>query len=632
MKQTLCVLFISFSFILQAQNEYAIANIPAELKRDANSVIQSHTTDVEIISANEFGLTYEIVISVLNKNGNSHISPYVHYDKVTKVKRVEALVYDEKGEEIKKFRKKDFLDLSAVDGYTLYSDDRLLYFDHTPSSYPYTIAFTYTLESENTAFIRPFYPISDYNSSVMQSSYNVRYAPGVALKHKELDTDGVIAVSEVENAISFSVNNLKAMNREALSPKLDEFLPHVMFSLDTFYLEGVRGIGTNWDQFGKWMHHSLLKDVSEVPYGTQEKVRGLVAGESTIEGKARKVYEYVQQNTRYISVQIGIGGWKPMSATDVDKVGYGDCKALTNYTKALLEVAEVPSYYTVVYAGSEKKDILSDFASLQGNHVILAVPNEDETIWLECTSQDIPFGFLGSFTDDRDVLMVTPEGGKISHTQSYGFESNKLTTIGNCKISEEGDIDVEVSLESVGLQYDDRYFISTRKNDEQEKFYKNYWRYIDNISMNSMAFDNDKEAVKLKEKLNFNARAYTSFAGDNILFNVNVLNRSSFIPKRYKNRKRPLQISRGFVDSDKVSIEIPAGYHIEKLPDPISLQSKFGQYTSEIQRGDGDGKLIYLRRFELYEGVFPKEEYENYRKFRKDVAKNDNQKLILAKR
>ncbi|MDP4989490.1 MAG: DUF3857 domain-containing protein, partial [Polaribacter sp.] len=109
----------------------------------------------------------------------------------------------------------------------------------------------------------------------------------------------------------------------------------------------------------------------------------------------------MQQKTRYISVQIGIGGWEPIAANLVDDVGYGDCKGLTNYTKALLDVADVTAYYTVVYA-DDRIDVDKDFSSLQGNHVILNIPNNGKDVWLECTSQTMPFGFLGDFTDDRD--------------------------------------------------------------------------------------------------------------------------------------------------------------------------------------------------------------------------------------
>jgi hypothetical protein len=52
------------------------------------------------------------------------------------------------------------------------------------------------------------------------------------------------------------------------------------------------------------------------------------------------------------------------------------------------------------------------------------VPFEKDTVWLECTSQYQPFGFLGDFTDDRDVLLITDESGKIAHTKIYKTEDN----------------------------------------------------------------------------------------------------------------------------------------------------------------------------------------------------------------
>jgi hypothetical protein len=102
-----------------------------------------------------------------------------------------------------------------------------------------------------------------------------------------------------------------------------------------------------------------------------------------------------------------------MMTADVDKLGYGDCKALTYYTKSLMDVVEIPSFYTIVNAGISKKNIEKEVVSVQGNHAFLCLPQEKDTIWLECTSQKVPFGFKNSFTDDRDVLAITPIGGKI---------------------------------------------------------------------------------------------------------------------------------------------------------------------------------------------------------------------------
>src|SRR5690554_7717907 len=103
-------------------------------------------------------------------------------------------------------------------------------------------------------------------------------------------------------------------------------------------------------------------------------MRKLVENESDTRKKAEKIYKYVQDRTRYVSIQLGIGGWKPMNAKDVDRLGYGDCKALANYTKALLDAVDSPSYYSIIHNSPTKRDVTQDFVSMQGNHGILAIP------------------------------------------------------------------------------------------------------------------------------------------------------------------------------------------------------------------------------------------------------------------
>ena len=93
-------------------------------------------------------------------------------------------------------------------------------------------------------------------------------------------------------------------------------------------------------------------------------------------------------------------------------MGYGDCKALTNYTRVLLKTVGIESYYTVVYGDRRIENFEQDFVSMQGNHIILAIPSNDNYIYLECTSQTSPFGYNADFTDDRYALIVKPEGGK----------------------------------------------------------------------------------------------------------------------------------------------------------------------------------------------------------------------------
>jgi hypothetical protein len=259
--------------------------------------------------------------------------------------------------------------------------------------------------------VRGWYPISNYFLSVESATYIFKNPKRIPFRKKEMNFDGYeITKFESDSQMRYSLKNQKAIKYENYAISSREILPQLKIALNQFSLKGVKGQASNWKEFGIWMHDKLIKDRGILDEATKIKVLKLVEGVSDPIEKTKIVYQYMQDKTRYISVQIGIGGWEPIAANKVDKVGYGDCKGLSNYTKALLDVVGVKSYFTVVYA-QQKRNIDKDFTSLQGNHAILNVPIKNaEDIWLECTSQTAPFGFLGSFTEDRDVLEITPEG------------------------------------------------------------------------------------------------------------------------------------------------------------------------------------------------------------------------------
>ncbi len=629
MRLVLLPIVLLLNFSLFSQN-YKVSEIPPALLENANSVTRLKQYDITISNVDEMKFIFHGVYTILNKNGREDFYPAVLYDKVKKVRNVELKVYDKNGEEIEKFKKKDFLDISAVSDVSLYEDDRALVMHYTPKEYPYTLEFTYEMDSKDTADIPSFSPLSTYNSSVQEAKYSISVAPTLQLNTKIIDADGVIQTSGGAGTQKYSAKNLEAIEQENQSPGFDKITPKVLFSLNRFSLKGEIGNAESWEEFGIWMNSRLLSGVSELPEKTKNDIRNLVQGADSDLEKARRVYEYMQDRTRYISVQIGIGGWRPMSAGEVDRLGYGDCKGLTNYTQALLAEAGVPSYYTIVYGSQKKEDIMPDFTSIQGNHIILAIPQEEDYVWLECTSQELPFGFIGSFTDDRDVVLITPEGGKIAHTKKYELSENRLVTKGTVTLDALGNLDVLAEVTSEGLEYYQHFYVANKKEDEKKDHYKEYWDYIDNIGLNSMEHTNDKVNVVFNEKIDFIAGSYASFAGENMLFSVNVLDRITYIPKRYKNRKWPLQISRGFHNMDEVTIQLPDGFRLASVPEPITLESKFGIYHSEIEITP-TGDLLYKRDVKIFEGEFPKEDYGAYRNFMKKVAKYDEQKIILTK-
>jgi transglutaminase-like putative cysteine protease len=631
--KSLVIIFAVFSniYIFSQENLYSSASIPANLKQNSNAVVRLHEINVSMNSVNNMDVSEKRIITVLNKEGDDNIDAYVHYDNNVKIKELEVLVYNQFGVEIKHIKKNDFKDVSAVDGGTLYSDSRVKYLEYTPISYPYTLEFKYSVNTTNTAFIEPFMPINSYFLSVQNSSYTINFPPELGIRTKEMNLQGLEVVKEeLPNKISFTLKNIEAMKPEEFSPILVDMCPKVLFASKKFTLEGVSAQVENWNDFGKWIYDDLLKGTSDLSAETIALIQNLVKDEKNNIDKAKKIYQYVQDKSRYISVQVGIGGWKPFNASEVDRLSYGDCKGLTNYTMSLLKAANIESNYTVLYAGDNQRNMDADFASMQGNHAILSIPTESDTLWLECTSQKAPFGFIGNFTDDRDVLVVTSEGGKIQRTKKYTTDENTQILKGHYTISNAGDIDVKVNLSSKGIQYDDKYMYETENKRDLDTYYKKRWNYVNGITINNMQITNNKDEIAFIEDINFMASNYSNKAGDRMLITLNALNRLTQIPDRYRDRKFPLKIKRGFKDVDEVEIKLPSDYKIEAMPNNVSIENKFGSFSVNIEKKD-DYTLIYKREFVLNDGEFPKEDYEAFRDFNIEVSKQDNAKVVLIK-
>jgi hypothetical protein len=100
------------------------------------------------------------------------------------------------------------------------------------------------------------------------------------------------------------------------------------------------------------------------------------------------------------------------------------------------------------------------------------------------------------------------------------------------------------------------------------------------------------------------------------------------IPSRYTNRKRDFEIQRGFVDKDEFTIKIDSKLKVEALPEPVSIDNKFGTYISKIEKVN-ENELKYTRTYRLNKGYYDKKEYSAFRKFKRNVVKHDKAKMVL---
>lgn len=325
---------------------------------------------------------------------------------------------------------------------------------------------------------------------------------------------------------------------------------------------------------------------------------------------------------------MGIGGWKPMPASEVSKKGYGDCKALTNYMRTLLTAAGIPSYYAIIYNDDSVINFDKDFPKLDGNHVILMVPTEKNDIWLENTSQRVAFNHLSYSSHNRNVLAVNENGIQIIDTPVYQPEESKEKLIGKIQIAEDGSISSEAHFEFSGGQYDSSLRLFSLKNDEMIDALKNrhYNLKIDQLAINNLK--NDRDLAKINYDLNLKANSFSKKLGNDMFFPVMPYYQATTFSMN-DDRVLPFETSFPFQDDYELEYSIPAGYKFTEVPAPANFSTDFGSYT--ISFSLKDNKLSVHRILTIKKGIYPKEKFKEYVAFRKKTASNDNTKILISK-
>ena len=338
----------------------------------------------------------------------------------------------------------------------------------------------------------------------------------------------------------------------------------------------------------------------------------------------------MQSKTRYVNISLGIGGLQPNKAEDTDRNGYGDCKALSLYTKALLDVVGINSNYAIVRAGKNARMIINDFPSLQFNHVTLCLPFEKDTIWLECTSQNLPFGYIGTFTDDRDALIINSNNnGKIVHTTTYPQSINTQNRNASFTIDEFGNVTGNVSTVFSGLQYENTNYLMTLTEVEQKKKLEKKLS-IPNMKINNFSFDEKKNLIpSIKEDLEISIKNYATISSSRLFIVPNIFNKRKYIPKKISERKTDIVFRRGYIDSDTITFIIPKDYKIEYLPDNVFEKNKYETFsTSYILEKQ---KLTYIRSWSVNKGTFPPSDYDKIRNFMKLIHDADKETIVFIK-
>lgn len=622
----LCLFVVLSLSHIQAQT-YAMLEKGSPLLKNANAVVRKDSAFFEIKSINKATCYYKYAVTILNEKARFNGFFGVPYDDFTELKKVSIRIYDKNGVLTKTVKASEIADRSVLAYADDVSEARLKSYEPSEVNYPYTVEYEYTSVLKHLFHQNDWYFQSGDRKSVVNSIFVMKVPEGFKFHHKQINTSIVPSVSKEPGfeTYTWSLNNLEAIESEPYG--LDYHKSHkcLLIASDQFEFGGVVGNSSSWSSFGKW-NYEINKGRDQLPLATINHIKDLTSKAGTAEEKIDIVYKYVQGKTRYESVQLGIGGWQTFPAEYVDKYGVGDCKALTNYTQALLRTIGIPAYACLVNANTWGENIETDFVSQQFNHVVLCAPIEKDTIWLECTSTSLPTGFVSDFTDNRNALLISSQGGVLVNTPSYSQKDNTVRRSLDVRLTQQNG-KVTISSLYTGLMAKERISIHSLSPDKQSKWVtENVQIHHSTLNVNSLQIKRAK-VPEVKEELQLEIE------------NIMIKNKEGYqcspllydglldVPEPMEVRTQPVVIKKSYQTSDTTRYHFPTNAKIEVLPD-LKMTSRFGSYSMEVKVAEG--LLTWVRTFTFNEGIYPNESYPELLKFLKTASKGDRTKAVVV--
>jgi Domain of Unknown Function with PDB structure (DUF3857)/Transglutaminase-like superfamily len=624
-------MLIFFTATLNAQvvnNIYSSYAIPKELLTDANAVVRKFDVVCDIKDMTTTIEKEHKIVTILNERGKRHAEPYFGYGKFSSIEDIEANFYDAAGKLVRKLKKKDIKDVKPYQEYVEDSRYKLIEFPHLP--YPYTVEYIVETHSNQTMFYPQWMPQTDNRDAIENATLTIKMPAGIPLRYKEMNLSN--KVEKTGNTYRWYLEKVKAFEVEPFTPAITRYLPRVVLAPRDFEIGGYKGKMDSWEALGLFQNQ-LNKDRQTLPPAVKEKILKMVADCKDDTCKIEKLYDYLQNTTRYFSIQLGIGGWQPISATDVEKAKYGDCKGLSNYMIAMLEVVGIKAHHVLLNRGSEstnKEMMQTDFPGVYFNHMMACVPMKNDTMWLECTNQTTAAGFLESSDDDRDVLVITPEGGKVAHTTRYDEKMNVERRDVKITLNTEGGAMVTSKTQYNGLAQD--FHIQLEQVNEDLKKKVMYERLkINNFEIKEMRFDKFKKPKPyIEENLTLDVKSLGSVSGKRLFLPFNLFTKRESVPSLDSTRLFEVQADdRGFTEDETINIVLPDGYSLESKTTPLSIESIFGRF--ELTMNFQEKILTINRKLIVNNKVQPKDSFPKLVDFFKAVSKADKTKLVLVK-
>lgn len=628
---------------------HAKTNVPDWLRSAAANKYQSpdpdtklvwllDETDYTVIAPGDFIEHSRTIAKILRPDGRKYVDLSVSYRKDEKMESIHAWAIDAAGNEYE-LKDKDFTEKGEFD-FELY-DDYVERAAPAPALQPGTvIAFDYTIKrhewiNELGWRFQGEFPVAQSVLTVALPSgweYRASWSGGTPVEPKQTGP----------NIWEWRQENVAGIENEREPMMPPPFVLANRMSVAYFAPNQKSATSASWQQVGSW-YSTLVKDRPTATPDIVSKTTELIAGKPDFDSKLVALTRFVQSEIRYVAVEIGIGGDQPHPADDVFRHRYGDCKDKVTLLKSMLQIAGISSYYVLI--DTHRGFINPSVPSSWGNHAIIAIELPDSTIGryqslvtskankrfiiFDPTDEYTPVGSLRSELQSSYALMIADSGGELIKTPLLAPDSSVVTRTGKFVLSPEGKLSGDVMEDESGNFASSRRMMLHYSDERERDHLISGWlgRSIQGFSLDKIEI---QQADELQKDLKLSYRVTTSLYGQSrgplLLVRPRVLGDDSYYVE-HKPRHYPVELRRTGRETDTYEIELPQGYVVDDLPDPVKIDVGFASYQSRINV-EGN-KLRYWREYVVRDLSIPPEKYGDWTRLEGVIGADESSMAIL---
>jgi tetratricopeptide (TPR) repeat protein len=378
----------------------------------------------------------------------------------------------------------------------------------------------------------------------------------------------------------------------------------------------------SWEEIGAWystLQQERVKPSPEIRAKAAELTRNAVDDNA----KLHAIYNYVSTQFRYIGVAFGIGRYQPHSAADVLANQYGDCKDKHTLLASLLEAEGIKAYPALI---NSSRDFDPDVPSpAQFDHVITAVPQGKDFLWLDTTAEVAPFGYLISVLLDKQALvMPTGQPPRLATTPHAELPNPLRTFTIEAKLDDSGTLEGKVEQSIQGQDAEVLLRRAFRGTPQQQ------WKDLVQQFSYASGFSGDVSDVSLSQPdktdepwhvgYSYKRKDYPDWINHHLSPPLPPVTLPNYRDDESKPTVPVWLGAAGEVEL-RSQVELPKGY-TPVLPSAVNLKEDFAEYHATYTVKDG--KLVTERHLITKLHEIPVSEYESFKKFRKAIDDDHN--------